>query len=255
MADLTYVDVRFSKTKRAPLTSQEYQEVPTVPPVCNFLSRALVAVVLLLLALVIVLTILTHRFSTQIHSKPKMPAAPYGNTTRDICPTSGFTFHSTLLTLEELKDHLCGEFNESMCVICPYKWLSFRQKCYFISEQLESWNFSNLYCQSRHAKLLIIDDKNEKDFIDGKEIGRSYFWIGMKYNKRNSEWTWLNGSTLQKGSIPMRSGEPGNFCGSYSNQEIFPLYCNNKAKWICEKEAIQFDKRCFSSSSYPQDQS
>ncbi|XP_069058028.1 killer cell lectin-like receptor subfamily F member 1 [Pleurodeles waltl] len=97
----------------------------------------------------------------------------------------------------------------------------------------------------RHSDLLIIDDEKEMNFIQGNDISRSYFWIGVQYNKRNSEWTWLNGSTLQKGSSPESPRDPGTFCGSFSNKQIFPLYCNNKAKWICEKEVIQFEKKCF----------
>ncbi|KAJ1122191.1 hypothetical protein NDU88_000694 [Pleurodeles waltl] len=82
-----------------------------------------------------------------------------------------------------------------MCVICPYNWLSFRGKCYFISEDFKSWASSEEDCQSRQSHLAIIGN----DFIEDKEMSRRSFWIGLQYNDNNSEWTWIDGSTLRKG--------------------------------------------------------
>ncbi|XP_078507252.1 killer cell lectin-like receptor subfamily F member 1 [Lissotriton helveticus] len=141
-----------------------------------------------------------------------------------------------------------------MCVICPYNWLSFRGRCYFISEELKSWTSSEEYCTSRQSHLVLIDDENEMNFIEAKGTSRSFVWIGLRFNGSSSEWTWLNGSTLRKGSIPMKSGEPGAICGSYSKKEIYPLKCTNTLKWICEKKAIQFDKKCFGSNQLSKDQ-
>ncbi|XP_078507250.1 C-type lectin domain family 12 member B-like [Lissotriton helveticus] len=260
MADITYVDVRVSKTKRIPPTSQESPErvfysdlslihqpggaAPAAPPVCSFLSRALVVVVVLLLAVVIVLTVFTLRYATQIHFKTKKTNASDADSTCQICPTSSSKFQETDI-LKDLKTYLCGDMNESICLICPHKWLSFRNRCYFFSEQSESWDFSKKYCLTHRSDLIIIDDQNEIDFIEGKDISKSYFWIGLQYNKSNSEWSWLNGSTLQNGSIPVRTHKPGNDCGSYSSREIYPQDCNYRNKWVCEKEAAQFDERFF----------
>ncbi|XP_069058033.1 killer cell lectin-like receptor subfamily F member 1 [Pleurodeles waltl] len=127
-----------------------------------------------------------------------------------------------------------------MCVICPYNWLSFRGKCYFISEDFKSWASSEEDCQSRQSHLAIIGN----DFIEDKEMSRRSFWIGLQYNDNNSEWTWIDGSTLRKGSIPVNTHEPGNNCGFYWHKEITPLNCSYRTRWICEKEPIQQDARC-----------
>ncbi|XP_069505929.1 natural killer cells antigen CD94-like [Ambystoma mexicanum] len=244
-ADVTYVDVRFSKTERAPRHSQEqggatYAELRLNPqsrdtpaaPIFNSLSAVLSAVVVVLLFAVIALMILVAKGSTQGHSK-------HGIVTAQLCSNSGFAFEKIALTSEGLKDHLCGESHESMCEICPYKWVMSRGKCYFLSEGFLSWDASRDYCQSRKADLITLEDANEIVI----EKSGSYLWIGLQYNETTGEWIWLNGSRLQEGSPEMRSRKPGPTCGAYSGKETYAEQCSSKHKWVCEKEAIQFDKR------------
>ncbi|XP_078510036.1 killer cell lectin-like receptor subfamily B member 1C [Lissotriton helveticus] len=187
-----------------------------------------------------------------LRSSPQIPpstTAIPANRKLEICLNSGFIFERTSLTMKELKYHLCEDLNESTCVICPYNWLSFRGRCYLICEELNSWTDSEEYCISRQSRLILIDDENAMIFAQYKEKSKAYFWIGLRVNESNSEWTWLNGSTLREDSILMKyNGKSESNCGSYSDKQIFPLNCNSKNKWICEKKAIQFDKKCFGSN-------
>ncbi|XP_069505927.1 killer cell lectin-like receptor subfamily F member 1 [Ambystoma mexicanum] len=174
--------------------------------------------------------------STQGNSK-------HGIVTAQLCSNSGFAFEKIALTSEGLKDHLCGESNESTCEICPYKWVMSKGRCYFVSEGFLSWDSGRDYCRSRKADLINLEDANEIDFLEEIDKSVSYLWIGLQYNETTGEWIWLNGSRLQEGSIAVEPRRPGHTCGAYSGMEIFPEQCSSKNKWVCEKEAIQFDKR------------
>ncbi|XP_078507251.1 natural killer cells antigen CD94-like [Lissotriton helveticus] len=220
------------------------KEASSVSPVCNFLSRILGTILLLLLGVVIALMILTIRSAIQNRSNSETPDALTANCNLQIHLNPGFVFEGTSMTLEALKDFLCDELKESTCVICPYNWLRFRGRCYFISEEFKSWASSKEYCISQQSHLAILDD----DFLEDIEMSRRSFWIGLQYNDITSEWTWINGSTLRKGSIPVNTHEPGNNCGFYWHKEITPLNCSYNTKWICQKEAILLDKKCFVTS-------
>ncbi|XP_069058030.1 killer cell lectin-like receptor subfamily F member 1 isoform X2 [Pleurodeles waltl] len=254
MADVTYVDVRFSKKESASLTSEECPEAPAMPPVCNFLTKALGGLVVLLLAVVIALLIFILRCYTQIPLKTEIPSASDANRTLEICFNSGFIFEKTSLTMEGLKGYLCKDLNESICVMCPYNWMVFREGCYFISEELKSWTSSEEYCVSRQSHLLLIDDEEEMNFIEAKGTSKSFFWIGLQINGSRPEWTWLNGSTLQKDRIPTNIGEAVSSCASYNKKKMYSVKCNDTHKWICEKKAIQFSKRSFDSNQLSKDQ-
>lgn len=45
---------------------------------------------------------------------------------------------------------------------CPSEWLNYKDKCYFFSKDLHSYDDAKATCESMSASLLIISDKEEQ---------------------------------------------------------------------------------------------
>ncbi|KAF5889905.1 C-type lectin domain family 4 member E-like isoform X1, partial [Clarias magur] len=66
---------------------------------------------------------------------------------------------------------------------------------YFMSFGRKSWNDSRQFCRDNGADLLIINSKEEQDFI-GKKLGMSDFWIGLSERRIEGQWKWVDGTPL-----------------------------------------------------------
>uniref|UniRef100_A0A665U5N1 Natural killer cells antigen CD94-like n=1 Tax=Echeneis naucrates TaxID=173247 RepID=A0A665U5N1_ECHNA len=82
------------------------------------------------------------------------------------------------------------------------EWKRFRCSCYYISIDKKSWNESREDCRSRGAHLVIINSKEEQEFVS-KINGHGSSWIGLQLQKIHSEnwsgkdkwqWKWVDGS-------------------------------------------------------------
>uniref|UniRef100_A0A3B3SBG3 C-type lectin domain-containing protein n=1 Tax=Paramormyrops kingsleyae TaxID=1676925 RepID=A0A3B3SBG3_9TELE len=85
-------------------------------------------------------------------------------------------------------------FAEKPCRPCPQGWEPFNSSCYFISQSWKSWKDSRIECQKWGADLVIIESKEEQEFINGK---KDDYWIGLKYNTKKNDWIWLDGRSLR----------------------------------------------------------
>ncbi|XP_038580074.1 CD209 antigen-like protein C [Micropterus salmoides] len=84
---------------------------------------------------------------------------------------------------------------------CPKEWKRFGCSCYFKSNENKSWSDSRSDCQRKGADLVVINNKEEQDFIIGlNKDGDS--WIGLlamekwTQTKRVWEWEWVDSSPL-----------------------------------------------------------
>uniref|UniRef100_A0A8C5UCR0 C-type lectin domain-containing protein n=1 Tax=Malurus cyaneus samueli TaxID=2593467 RepID=A0A8C5UCR0_9PASS len=66
---------------------------------------------------------------------------------------------------------------------CPAGWLYFQRKCYYLSENEAAWNSSQSLCSSHNASLLVIETRQELNFM--MKITKQDPWIGLY--KRNEE--------------------------------------------------------------------
>uniref|UniRef100_A0A670ZL80 C-type lectin domain-containing protein n=1 Tax=Pseudonaja textilis TaxID=8673 RepID=A0A670ZL80_PSETE len=57
------------------------------------------------------------------------------------------------------------------CSVCPITWLPYKDKCYWISNSIQSWNQSYKDCVAKGSQLLMISDAAEqvKESIAGEE--------------------------------------------------------------------------------------
>ncbi|XP_066508690.1 CD209 antigen-like protein E [Hoplias malabaricus] len=87
-------------------------------------------------------------------------------------------------------------------------WLTHGSSFYYRLERTKNWNESRQECQKKGGDLLIINSKEEQEFINNQSINA---WIGLTDKEKEGEWKWVDGSALTTGY--WRSGEPNNANG------------------------------------------
>ncbi|XP_026100742.1 CD209 antigen-like protein C [Carassius auratus] len=113
---------------------------------------------------------------------------------------------------------------------------------YFFSSEKKNWNESRRYCRERGADLIIINNREEQDFV--KNIcGSDHFWIGLTDVEEEDRWKWVDGSNSNITSGFWKSGEPNNQgnedCANTHSSGWFDTQCDSSVKWICEKSILK----------------
>ncbi|XP_031416198.1 C-type lectin domain family 4 member E-like [Clupea harengus] len=115
---------------------------------------------------------------------------------------------------------------------CPEKWMSFGSSCYYKSSIKATWSDSRQDCRERGADLIIINTKEEQDFVRNLHTRA---WIGL-------DWKWVDETPLINGF--WKYGEPNEnndaencveVDGHASNSEWNDIPCDFLWYWICEK--------------------
>ncbi|KAK2871203.1 hypothetical protein Q8A67_023730 [Cirrhinus molitorella] len=86
-------------------------------------------------------------------------------------------------------------------------WTCYQSTCYYISNEMKNWTESRQDCLRRGADLIIINNKEEQDFVMNMP-GFAAVYIGLTDIDVESVWTWVDGSILNSGNGSWVSGEP-----------------------------------------------
>ncbi|KAJ8366307.1 hypothetical protein AAFF_G00362870, partial [Aldrovandia affinis] len=100
-----------------------------------------------------------------------------------------------------------------VCRPCPEGWEQRNSKCYYFSTEEKSWKDSRSACLKQGADLVIIESKEEQDFIY-KHTGEDAYWIGLSDSETEGTWLWVDGTPLQKDKAFWVTGEPDDYGGS-----------------------------------------
>ncbi|XP_062288229.1 CD209 antigen-like protein E [Scomber scombrus] len=129
---------------------------------------------------------------------------------------------------------------------CPAGWTMFNCTCYLISTKSDSWEKGRQDCRARGGYLVVIDSREEQDFLTN--FTKQTSWIGLSDREKEGTWKWTDGTTLNQmyweieqpdnGGGDPRWGEED--CVTIRPENTGPnnwndLSCDASKRWICEK--------------------
>ncbi|XP_073730768.1 uncharacterized protein [Misgurnus anguillicaudatus] len=144
--------------------------------------------------------------------------------------------------ITEERDYLIAKFTVAAeLFVFTDGWIYYQFSFYYISSEEKNWNDSRRYCRDRGADLIIINNKEEQDFIE-KNDGDDKIWIGLTDSDEKGNWKWVDGSTLN--SSFWKSGEPNRYggdkdCAVFESTGWADYRCTRNFKWICERKILK----------------
>ncbi|XP_030643557.1 C-type lectin domain family 4 member M-like [Chanos chanos] len=121
-------------------------------------------------------------------------------------------------------------------------WKYFQSSLYYISTDKKTWFESRQDCREREADLVIINSREEQEFVFNLRCSVSA-WIGLTDKEKEDIWKWVDGTALTTGY--WHKGQPDSQAEDQDcvaiHYEYDPLEswkdirCQWKTYWICEK--------------------
>ncbi|XP_053335433.1 C-type lectin domain family 10 member A-like [Clarias gariepinus] len=122
------------------------------------------------------------------------------------------------------------------------RWILFSSSFYYISTKRMNWTESRQDCKERGADLVIINSREEQEFIL-KHVVHDEAWLGLSDRETEGKWKWVDGTELTASTGYWRKGEPNN---SHNKEDCAILWnfpdkkgwndvpCDFVMRWICE---------------------
>ncbi|XP_060744637.1 C-type lectin domain family 4 member M-like [Tachysurus vachellii] len=145
------------------------------------------------------------------------------------------------------RDQLREDRDRYLRTFCSkQKCFSFSSSFYIMSNEMKSWKESRKDCKAKGADLVIINSKEEQEFII-KQLDNLETWIGLSDTVKEGEWKWVDDTPLNTGFRSWAGGKPNNageedcavISGSSSTGTWNDQKCSAKFPWICEKHVSQ----------------
>ncbi|XP_076697534.1 C-type lectin domain family 4 member A-like [Callospermophilus lateralis] len=91
---------------------------------------------------------------------------------------------------------------------CPQNWKSFSSSCYFFSTDAKSWNESQENCSRMEAHLMVINSKEEQDFLTQNMDKNTAYFVGLSDPEGQGHWKWVDQTPYNQSAIFWHPGEP-----------------------------------------------
>ncbi|CAL8385933.1 unnamed protein product [Gadus morhua 'NCC'] len=89
---------------------------------------------------------------------------------------------------------------------CAGGWYKFGCKCYSFTAWSGSWNKSREFCVVHGADLVVVDSKEEMDYIN-RWLG-GHIWLGATDEASEGSWRWVDGTVLSADNPSWSGGKP-----------------------------------------------
>ncbi|XP_053711317.1 CD209 antigen-like protein A [Synchiropus splendidus] len=134
-------------------------------------------------------------------------------------------------------------------------WLYIHPSLYYVSPVKKSWFDSRNFCVERGADLVVINSREEQEFMN--KFGK-ITWIGLSQQQHNGQWVWVDGTPLNTSFWSL--GEPNDFegieenCTEINDRPVGKSWndadCQIEKSWICEKNINLLQQmHCFASAA------
>ncbi|XP_049338162.1 asialoglycoprotein receptor 2 isoform X2 [Astyanax mexicanus] len=113
-------------------------------------------------------------------------------------------------------------------VCCAVGWKYFSGKCYFFSDDTNTWTASRDECLAAGGDLVIISSIEELDFLKRSKPGPGpdHYWVGLSDAVKEGDWRWLDGTKLNNTPRYWKGIEPDNWKGK-NNEYTEGEDCSN----------------------------
>ncbi|XP_043969811.1 CD209 antigen-like protein C isoform X2 [Gambusia affinis] len=146
---------------------------------------------------------------------------------------------------------LCGNETRDACELKQQTrqylqkgWLYFRDSFYYMSSIKKTWPESQEYCQQEDADLVIVNSREEQNFIT--QFSRNRFtWTGLRELAGTDQWIWVDEALLTESywgpNEPNRLEKENPICVEMrffdTENSWNDISCTTENFWMCEKEA------------------
>ncbi|XP_077348672.1 collectin-12 [Lithobates pipiens] len=126
---------------------------------------------------------------------------------------------------------------------CPYEWRNYTDKCYYFSNGKDIFDDAKLFCEDKGSMLVVIETKEEQQFIKKQTNSKGNFWIGLTDSEEEHVWKWMDGTlpsfTNWKPGQPDNwapEDGPGEDCAGLIYSGLWnDFHCADLNNFICEK--------------------
>ncbi|XP_060049488.1 killer cell lectin-like receptor 2 [Erinaceus europaeus] len=119
-------------------------------------------------------------------------------------------------------------------------WSCCGVSCYYFTTENYDWEECKNICQMNRLSLLKIEDWEELNFIQ-TQVYQDNYWIGLSYNKKESNWKWIDSSTFSGINCSVKTLPSGKReCAFLTSTRIETIDCSNTYNCICKKSILAF---------------
>ncbi|XP_065527930.1 C-type lectin domain family 5 member A-like isoform X1 [Lathamus discolor] len=225
--DSTYAEVKVQSLDRSAAVSY----TPSGKSCCSRTCVAvLVAVIILLLVLAVCMILMYHPTASR----------PADSKTFSITCEDAHELGLELTTENGKDPRWHGENQKQNRKGCPKHWEKNGGKCYFFFQRQNktNWNDSRKECTDMKADLVIIDNKDELNFLY-KRSRSSYYLLGLTYSHSEKKWKWINNMELSSDMFCIGGDFTDYFCAVIGHGKVETAPCSGSLSTqnMCEKAA------------------
>uniref|UniRef100_A0A671L6C4 C-type lectin domain-containing protein n=1 Tax=Sinocyclocheilus anshuiensis TaxID=1608454 RepID=A0A671L6C4_9TELE len=178
-----------------------------------------------------------------------------------VCSTNCFTVYCNFYRQMSINEN--KKLTDEL-VVFTVGWIFYQSSFYYLSNETKNWTESRRYCTEKGADLIIINNREEYDFVQNMSAA-AVVYIGLTDSDVEGSWKWVYVSYRTESSTEhlmlictfssWASGQPNgdnkvdedcavtvavprpaflNLVGWHD------VACNRAFQWICEKRISQF---------------